>query len=202
MKEKNNKGITLIALIITIIVLLILAVVAISAVTGNGIISHAKNAKSQYSGAQVNEQLTLQTYLDELDKNVTTDEKPSLVDEDSIMWDGKSYKKIKDSSSAKVYLLPEDIDLTPFGVNNISELDIKKIEDNLTSDMGIISTSEITFKIDEVTCKGLKDMLWKDWVESAYCKNNNDIATNYGGMIYLKEVENYTSGSTMAPRYC
>ena len=43
----KEKGITLIALIITIVVLLILAVVAINAVTGDGIIQHATNAKTE-----------------------------------------------------------------------------------------------------------------------------------------------------------
>ena len=68
-KLKGYKGITLIALIITIIVLLILAVVAIAAIKGDGIISHAKNAKSQYSGAQKNEQSILQGYIDQLDES-------------------------------------------------------------------------------------------------------------------------------------
>ena len=58
----HNKGITLIALIITIVVLLVLAAVAIAAVKGDGIISHAKNAKSQYSEAQTNEQELLSNY--------------------------------------------------------------------------------------------------------------------------------------------
>ena len=66
--SKNNKGITLIALILTIIVLLILAVVAISAVKGDGIISHAKNAKEDYTKAQANEKSTLQGYLGQLDE--------------------------------------------------------------------------------------------------------------------------------------
>ena len=47
--RNNNKGITLIALIITIVVLLVLASVAIAAIKGDGIISHAKNAKTQYT---------------------------------------------------------------------------------------------------------------------------------------------------------
>ena len=67
--SKNNKGITLIALILTIIVLLILAVVAINAVTGDGIISHAKNAKEDYTEAQANEKSTLQGYLDKLEES-------------------------------------------------------------------------------------------------------------------------------------
>ena len=58
----HNKGITLIALILTIIVLLILAVVAINAVKGDGIIAHAKNAKTDYTKAQANEQELLSNY--------------------------------------------------------------------------------------------------------------------------------------------
>ena len=72
MKEKSNKGITLIALIITIIVLLILAVVAISAVKGEGIIAHAKNAKVQYSAAQANEQDMLEYYEASLSETIGT----------------------------------------------------------------------------------------------------------------------------------
>ena len=67
MKQKKNRGITLIALIITIIVLLILAVVAISAVSGNGILNHAQNAKTKYSEAQTNEQARLDEYSEYLD---------------------------------------------------------------------------------------------------------------------------------------
>ena len=58
----RNKGITLVALIITIIVLLILAAVAIAAIKGDGIISHAKNAKTQYTEAQKKEQDMLEYY--------------------------------------------------------------------------------------------------------------------------------------------
>ena len=69
MKEKSNKGITLVALIITIIILLILAVVAISAVTGNGIIAHAKNARDLYEVKSKEENALLQNYLEQLQKN-------------------------------------------------------------------------------------------------------------------------------------
>ncbi len=64
MKQKleEHKGITLIALIITIVVLLVLAAVAIAAIKGDGIIAHAKNAKTQYTQAQTNEQEVLSNY--------------------------------------------------------------------------------------------------------------------------------------------
>ena len=64
---RGQKGITLVALIITIIVLLILAVVAIAAVSGNGIINHAKNAKTEYSNAADNEATAINTYENILD---------------------------------------------------------------------------------------------------------------------------------------
>ena len=52
-KNKQEKGITLIALVVTIVVLLILAGVSISLVlNNNGVISKAKDAKNQYAGAQ------------------------------------------------------------------------------------------------------------------------------------------------------
>ena len=68
-KQKMNKGVTLIALILTIIVLLILAVVAIIAVKGDGIISHAKNARNDYTKAQANEQVRLDEYTESLKIN-------------------------------------------------------------------------------------------------------------------------------------
>ena len=59
---RGQKGITLVALIITIIVLLILAVVAITSISNSNIISHAKNAKTDYSTAQNEEIDTLKVY--------------------------------------------------------------------------------------------------------------------------------------------
>ena len=61
-KQKRDKGITLIALILTIIVLLILAVVAINAVKGDGIISHAKNARKDYEDKAKKEEDLLKYY--------------------------------------------------------------------------------------------------------------------------------------------
>ncbi len=95
-KLKTNKGITLIALIITIIVLLILAVVAITAIKGDGIIAHAKNAKTQYTEAQTNETSIIsgyEAYIEDslpgavkkveknLDKVLSTTDNTPLVDE-------------------------------------------------------------------------------------------------------------------------
>ena len=52
MKEKNIKGITLVALVVTIIILLILAGVAITALTQTGLFENAKQAKNATENAQ------------------------------------------------------------------------------------------------------------------------------------------------------
>ena len=78
-KLKEHKGITLIALIITIIVLLILAVVAIRAIQGDGIISHAKNARDEYEKAQTNEQTTLEGHLGKIESNIPNKSGPQVI---------------------------------------------------------------------------------------------------------------------------
>ena len=57
---KKEKGITLVALVVTIVVLLILAGVSISLLlSNNGVISKAKNARTQYQNAANYEQNVL-----------------------------------------------------------------------------------------------------------------------------------------------
>ena len=64
-KNKQEKGITLIALVITIVVLLILAGVSLSLVlNNNGVISRAKEAKNRYAEAQTNEEKQLNEVSD------------------------------------------------------------------------------------------------------------------------------------------
>ena len=68
-KNKQAKGITLIALVVTIVVLLILAGVSISLVIGNdGIMKRAKEAKERYGQASKNEQKDLDTVEDYMNK--------------------------------------------------------------------------------------------------------------------------------------
>ena len=71
MKNKQEKGITLIALVVTIVVLLILAGVSISLVlNNNGVISKAKDAKNQYAEAQTNDEKQLNEVSDWIDTKV------------------------------------------------------------------------------------------------------------------------------------
>ena len=64
-KNKQEKGITLIALVVTIVVLLILAGVSISLVlNNNGVISKAKEARDKYAEAQTNDEKQLNEVSD------------------------------------------------------------------------------------------------------------------------------------------
>ena len=65
---KKSKGITLIALVITIIILLILAGISISALTQTGLFGRAKQAEQVSKEKQEEENATLGTYEDEIDK--------------------------------------------------------------------------------------------------------------------------------------
>ena len=73
-KNKQERGITLIALVVTIVVLLILAGVSISLViNNNGVISKAKDAKNQYAEAQTNDEKQLEEtsdWIDEMEKGI------------------------------------------------------------------------------------------------------------------------------------
>ena len=70
-KNKQERGITLIALVVTIVVLLILAGVSISLVlNNNGVIGKAKDARNQYAEAQTNYEKQLNEVSDWIDTKV------------------------------------------------------------------------------------------------------------------------------------
>ena len=73
-KNKQERGITLIALVVTIVVLLILAGVSISLViNNNGVISKAKEARDKYAEAQTNDEKQLEEtsdWIDEMEKGI------------------------------------------------------------------------------------------------------------------------------------
>lgn len=76
---KKNYGITLIALVVTIVVLLILAGVSISMLTGdNGVITQAKNARTENRGASVEERRDLWKVNQESDKYISSNTAKTL----------------------------------------------------------------------------------------------------------------------------
>ena len=70
-KNKQERGITLIALVVTIVVLLILAGVSISLVlNNNGVISKSKDARDKYAESQTNDEKQLNEVSDWIDTKV------------------------------------------------------------------------------------------------------------------------------------
>lgn len=83
LKIKNSKGITLIALVITIIVLIILAGVSINLVIGdNGIITKAKEAKTETEQAKLNEEVALNEIVEYMENNGATTSGGSTLKKD------------------------------------------------------------------------------------------------------------------------
>ena len=113
-RTKTQKGITLIALIITIVILLILAVVAIRAVQNTGIITHAKNAVSDYEVAQDEEEAMLQKYLNVLNEETKTETDAG----------GEKYKAVPVGTNCEKYYV--DIDKETEGPEGIIYIDKAK----------------------------------------------------------------------------
>ena len=90
---KQEKAITLVALVVTIIVLIILAGVSISLVLGdNGIITKAREAKTNYQTAADNEKTSLDSLYEEMNTKIAGNGSGSLSTEGyGLRADGKFY---------------------------------------------------------------------------------------------------------------
>lgn len=84
MREKNIKGITLVALVLTIIILLILAGVAITTLTQTGLFENAKQAKNKTENAQIEENTILGSYENKINEIVGSREEMKLPEEQYI----------------------------------------------------------------------------------------------------------------------
>ena len=74
-KNKQERGITLVALVVTIVVLLILAGISLNLVLGqNGIISRAQDARNQTAEGQVNTEKAVNALTDEMEDLISENE--------------------------------------------------------------------------------------------------------------------------------
>ena len=97
MKNKKERGITLIALVVTIIVLIILAGISINLIFGNlGIVTKAKEARTQMEEAQIKEDIQLKL-ADLQAKKEITGEKIKASDVENVIL-GAGGKVVKNSS--------------------------------------------------------------------------------------------------------
>ena len=188
---KKSKGITLIALIITIIILLILAGISISALTQTGLFSRAKQAEQLSKEKHEEENATLGTYEDEIDKYLgdksSTGEK--LADKvndgtikignyvkytpDTVLTTDKSYTDL--ISNLKTYSGSSDdptSTLTQETTLNWRVLDVKDGKVRLISDRSTTST---------ITLSGAKGYNNAVYLLDKTCKtlyNNSKLASN------------------------
>ena len=135
-KQKKEQGITLIALIITIIILLILAGISIAALTQTGLFSRAKQAEQVSKEKQKEENTTLETYENEIDKYLGENNGETSSESKEI----KLVDKIKDGTIK----IGDYVKYTPDELKNDT---LQTLKDNLKNYSGK-SDSTINSEID------------------------------------------------------
>ena len=136
MKNKKERGITLIALVVTIIVLIILAGVSINLVFGNlGIVTKAKEAKRMQEQAELNEQIALGKLSNEIDKEInetgTPTDSPTGVSTIKKLRDSGEFMKKETTaidSDKNLIKIPKGFKIAEDSGKNVTEGVV--IEDN------------------------------------------------------------------------
>ena len=136
MKNKKERGITLIALVVTIIVLIILAGISINLVFGNfGVITKAKEAKELQKQAQANEQVALNELdkkLEDYDKYLPENTKENPQDIGTIVktpdkWNLETVKYIKTNETTAIYT---NQDCVIYYINRTTYLKLPKMPES------------------------------------------------------------------------
>ena len=113
MRNKKEKGITLIALVVTIAVLIILATVSINAVLGqNGIIKKSKDMSEMYEKSKENEEIAMKELSNEVAKDTYEYKEPAPAKAGQIVkkpsnWTNENVIPISDGKGGTVPL-PND----------------------------------------------------------------------------------------------
>ncbi len=179
MKDKRNKGITLIALVVTIIVLLILAGISIAMLTGNnGILQKATDAKTNSEKQGIIEQARIDVLGQQAENKGTNITKEQLV---TIL---NKYFEATDSTSIPDEISSEhDVELTTIVEKykiNLSEIFKGKFanENNETTIIFRLyrgSNPDPTYEEYEAQ----EGMTWREWI-TAYCPENfSEGSANY-----------------------
>ena len=164
LKEKNIKGITLIALVITIIVLLILAGVSIAMLTGqNGILSQARRAEGETKNSQVEEEGILDSYEDYISNAIG------------------EVRQVDDSNPG--ILEGSGIEEEPFVINSIEDLVI--FADNVTKGTNNYQDQyvKLGLSLDFNSDKSYVDPNREDYTQYGYDGNLKQLLTSGEGFI-------------------
>ena len=164
MKNKKERGITLIALVVTIIVLIILAGISINLVFGNfGVITKAKEAKELQKQAQANEQVALNELdkkLEDYDKYLPENTKENPQDIGTIVktpdkWNLETVKYIKTNDGLETKELTKVATVYAVSVGNGETVPVPKgfyyVGGNLST--GVIISDNEADKYDGKTDK-------------------------------------------------
>ncbi|MEI3395062.1 MAG: type II secretion system protein [Clostridia bacterium] len=128
MKEKNIKGITLVALVITIVILLILAGITIQAITNTGLFANAKRAteESKYANAEEKVKMAVMASYDE-NANLNKD----LLKDNLNKVDGINPKVTEVNWDLKVNVDGYEFTITEYGtVTCVGRKDQEKLPEN------------------------------------------------------------------------
>ena len=168
MKNKRNKGITLIALVVTIIVLLILAGISIAMLSGNnGILNRAGEARDLTGEKQIEERIQLAYHAALINgQGKITEDLLEIELSNEFGERNTSYTLIDNGTQWEIAIIGTEI------TENIT----KSNTDNNT-----ISISTFTIDGGELFdyAEGMK---WEEWINSEY---NTFGATILDGKIYF-----------------
>ena len=159
-RNKDNRGITLIALVVTIIVLLILAGVSVSMLTGqNGILTNAAKAKESTDSASDLEYLQLkatESLMDYYQGNDTVEEdeyvlKKWAADTGSKIKVNQAYKTIE--YNGKTYnivdIIGNESEKTKIENDNMKQITVSTVKDDDTESKKLLSTGKVRLVIEE-----------------------------------------------------
>ena len=214
LRNRREKGITLIALVVTIVVLIILAKISINAVIGQGgIIEQAKRAKNVHDEGQSEEETRLQEgangiaqYYMEDDSKVTVDgiEGLKLTKDNVATYLGKVVKNYKPTVSTvtvgeKTYTVSTQYRLYYVDFDkkyNKDEVSIF-LKADCTSNNYVLGQDETSADASNIKIKALNPALYKTGVTSPTASNKNMKAvtwlTNTSNWNSLKIGTNLTS---------
>ena len=159
-KNKRNKGITLIALVVTIIVLLILAGISIQMLVGEGgILTNAKEAKDRTGEGQAKEELDMYLMEYSANKNLgdTTDLKTFLESKGYTVKE-RDDGKLEVKKDGYIFIVDPDTLSTTLKEKGVPELSFKVSEPNgedgkVTVTVTVTNEDELG-TIDSVTLTG------------------------------------------------
>ena len=187
MKNKERKGITLIALVITIIILLIISGIAIAMLSGeNGLLEKIRQAKKTHIQSEMQEQLSLSLNELQVDKKgnaslddvtqewissvISKDYNPTIKDDASI--DGKSVIMNKNKITGK-FLVNKNLQISKSEYNS----DSLEFEYETNSRNG--NNIEIVIKVRD-SVNGLKQIDFPNGTNKIIENNKRDyISINY-----------------------